>query len=232
MLTTLTLHGQVNDVNMYVVTSSPDADRAQPYHHGDLPNALIAAALDLAREGGPDAIVLREAARRVGVSATAAYRHFTALPQLVEAVTIASLGALAHAMEAELAQCEDVGDVQLQALQRMRAIGRGYVHFALAEPGLFATAFSGYHEGGHVEGETGASGRNAKQLLQWALDGLVEVGSLAPSDREAAATHAWAVVHGLSMLLLGPMQDLPPAEREAVIESTLDLVARGLLVRD
>jgi AcrR family transcriptional regulator len=213
------------------MTSSADADRPAPYHHGDLRNALIESALELAREGGPDAIVLREAARRVGVSATAAYRHFTALPEMVEAVTIASLGALARAMEAELARCEEVDDAQEQALQQLCAIGRGYVHFALTEPGLFATAFDGNHEVGHVQGETGASGRNAKQLLEWALDGLVEVGSLAPADREAATTNAWATVHGLSMLLLGPMREVPPAERAAIIDTTLDLVGRGLLIR-
>src|SRR6478735_8341640 len=141
------------------------AGPAQPYHHGDLRNALIAAAVELAREGGPDAIVLREAARRVGVSATAAYRHFTALPQLVEAVQRASLGALARSMEAELDRCGDGGDEQEQAWQRMRAIRRGYGHFAISEPGLFATAFNRKEGRGHVEGETDASKMNAQELL-------------------------------------------------------------------
>jgi len=45
-------------------------------------------------------------------------------------------------------------------------------------------------------------------------------------------THAWAVVHGLSLLLLGPLHDVPAGERDAMIESTLDLVGRGLLIRD
>ena len=49
--------------------------RRDRYHHGDLANALTLAATDLAREGGPEAVVLRQAARQVGVSATAAYRH-------------------------------------------------------------------------------------------------------------------------------------------------------------
>jgi AcrR family transcriptional regulator len=243
MLTTSTLQQEVHGVNMGGVTPSSPAPPT-PYHHGDLRNALVAAALDLAREGGPDAIVLREAARRVGVSPTAAYRHFAALPQLVEAVTVASLGALARAMEAELDRVdsaeqtgheqtgdEQSGDEQQRALQRMHAIGRGYVHFALAEPGLFATAFAHKEDVGHVEGETGASGRNAEELLEWALDGLVEAGSLAAEDRAVAAPHAWAVVHGLSMLLLGPRHDMAVDEREALIESSLDLVGRGLLIR-
>ena len=60
--------------------------RRSTYHHGDLANALAAAAAQLAREGGPDAVVLREAARRVGVSATAAYRHFASHNDLFEEV--------------------------------------------------------------------------------------------------------------------------------------------------
>ena len=56
------------------------------YHHGDLANALTAAATELARDGGPEAVVLREAARKVGVSATAAYRHFAGHGDLIHAV--------------------------------------------------------------------------------------------------------------------------------------------------
>ena len=56
------------------------------YHHGDLRRALVVAATALAREGGPEAVVLREVTRRVGVSANAAYRHFTDRDALLEAV--------------------------------------------------------------------------------------------------------------------------------------------------
>ncbi len=63
---------------------SPRAStRRAAYHHGDLPNALADAATDLARSGGPEAVVLREAARRVGVSAAAAYRHYASHCELL-----------------------------------------------------------------------------------------------------------------------------------------------------
>src|SRR3954469_10640740 len=119
-----------------------DANRQPPYHHGNLRQALVQAGTKLAREGGPSAIVLREAARRVGVSANAAYRHFSALPDLVEAVAFDALSALARSMEAELAKCRPSGDSGADAVARLDAVGRGYVHFALGEPGLFATAFA------------------------------------------------------------------------------------------
>ncbi len=76
------------------------------------------------------------------------------------------------------------------------------------------------------DGQPTASG-----LLQEALDGLVTAGLLAPEDRDSAVTMAWAAVHGLSTLLLGPLGAVPPAHREPLIEQTLALVCRGLTSR-
>lgn len=73
--------------------------RRDSYHHGDLRNALCDAATELARRGGPDAVVLREAARRVGVSATAAYRHFANHGDLMHAVKLRALDELADALQ-------------------------------------------------------------------------------------------------------------------------------------
>lgn len=78
--------------------------RPDRYHHGDLRNALVGAAITQAREGGPDAVVLREAARRVGVSAAAAYHHFGNRDELVEAVKQRSLALLTEQMHAALAE--------------------------------------------------------------------------------------------------------------------------------
>jgi AcrR family transcriptional regulator len=96
------------------------------YHHGDLTNALVEAAVSLARTGGPDRVVLREVARRAGVSATAAYRHFAGIDDLTRAVGRCALAELENAMSGA------GGDVP--------ELCRRYVRFALAEPGLFRTA--------------------------------------------------------------------------------------------
>ena len=61
---------------------------------------------------------------------------------------------------------------------------------------------------------------------------MVAADVMAVEDRGTAATNAWASVHGLSQLLLGPMAGLPPAEREALIDASLDLCGRGLIRRD
>src|SRR6187431_3001491 len=85
---------EVNNVNIPLMTTTERA----PYHHGDLRNALVGQATDLARSGGPDAVVLREAARRVGVSPSAAYRHFPSLEALMAAVSSRAREALGTAM--------------------------------------------------------------------------------------------------------------------------------------
>lgn len=244
----MNLPHEVHTVNIASVTAR-GAARHQPYHHGDLYRALVQAGTELAREGGPSAIVLREAARRVGVSANAAYRHFSALPDLIEAVAFAALSALARSMEAELAKCRPGGDAGRDAIDRLDAVGRGYVHFALSEPGLFATAFAppkwtaayageapvhaGDRPAPSTEGTPGLgdSGLMAYELLEQALDGMVNAGVLEPADRATAATNAWGAVHGLSMLLLGPMAGEATPAPEPLIDAYLDLVCRGLITR-
>jgi AcrR family transcriptional regulator len=183
--------------------------------------------VQLAREGGPGAIVLREVARRIGVSPNAAYRHFADLPELSDAVADAALAALADSMRRELSALDDTADPLLTLL----AVGRGYVHFALAEPGLFAAAFSRAKDHIDPDLETPDGQRTASGMLHDALDGLAAAGLLAPQDREPAVTMAWAAVHGLSTLLLGPLGAVPPADREPLIDATLALVCRGLTSR-
>jgi AcrR family transcriptional regulator len=103
---------------------------------------LLDAGIALAREGGPDAVVLREATRQAGVVPNAAYRHFTSRQELLQAVRAAALSALAIAMEAEHFKLR--GDPHSPEFARasLRAVGTGYLRFAHAEPGLFRTAFS------------------------------------------------------------------------------------------
>lgn len=195
-----------------------------PYHHGSLRTALVDAGVQLAREGGPGAIVLREVARRIGVSPNAAYRHFAALPDLSDAVAEAALAALADSMRRELADVAGCDDPILS----LRAVGRGYIHFALDEPGLFAAAFSRAKD--HIDPDHDAPDgrRSASGLLHDALDGLAAAGLLAPEDREAAVALAWSSVHGLSMLLLGPLAAVPAADRDTMIDAALGMVCRGI----
>jgi AcrR family transcriptional regulator len=203
------------------------------YHHGDLADALIAAATQLARDGGPEAVVLREAARNVGVSATAAYRHFTGHGDLIHAVKQSAQNDLAAAMRAELAMTAPAPDRPTQVLRQLRALGNAYLRFAVTEPGLFRTAFT--HTTNPREHATPAhtpaakAGSAASQLLTETLDELAAVGLLDPHRRGCAEIFTCSCAHGLAMLLLdGPLSALPADSQDDMIRHGLDAIQHAL----
>ncbi len=107
-----------------------DIPAPRPYRHGNLPNAMRAAARTLLDEAGPEGVGLREAARRVGVSATAAYRYFASKEDLLASVAAEGFRELAAALKA----AADSGDP-------VSGIGPAYVDFALKKRGLFRLMF-------------------------------------------------------------------------------------------
>jgi len=201
----------------------------QNYHHGDLRQALLAAGLDLAREGGPDAVVLREATRRVGVSPNAAYRHFADREALLAGVSDAALALLATAIDAHIAEIAP-GDAEAVARAQLRAVGTGYVAFAQDHPGLFRAAFfvpSDLSDPG-APARSGPSGRSPFVLLGDALDAFVATGIMPPERRPQAEFLAWSSVHGFAMLVIdGPLRSLPRAAVDAITQRVIDMVEAG-----
>ena len=208
------------------------------YHHGDLRAALIEAGTNLARDGGPQAIVLREVTRIVGVAPNSAYGHFATLPALKTAVSEKARGVMGEAMKTRIdaAVATEPAHAGEAAKRYLREVGRAYVRFALAEPGLFRTAMGGDPTGLRVPGAfrdapttTDDDKPLPKLFLLGALTRLVEAGCLPPGETAKAVTASWATVHGLSIMLL----DLfPPAahpeEADKMIDDALDVLIAGL----
>src|SRR5258707_6827318 len=96
------------------------------FRHGDLRRALLEAGIELARDGGPQAVVLREATRRAGVAPNAAYRHFSSHGDLLKAVRAAALSSLALAIEIEIAGVRRGKRPAETARASLRAVGTGY----------------------------------------------------------------------------------------------------------
>ena len=190
--------------------------RAHPhgsYRHGDLRRALLEAGVALARAGGPEAVVLREATRQAGVTPNAAYRHFANHQALLHEVRSAALAERARAS--------------------LRAVGTGYLRFAQAETGLFRTAFGPSEDmaaGMAPDPErAGAGGLNPFQLLGAALDLWVDAGLMPPERRPGAEFLAWSAVHGLAMLVVaGPLGAVVGPQLPQVGQRLLDMVEKGL----
>lgn len=157
------------------------------YHHGDLRAALIEVGLRLLAERAAEDVSLREMAREVGVSATSVYRHFPDKSALMRALAGEGLERLAVAQQAAAQGHEGAAS--------FAATGRAYVRFALAHPALFRLIFSASapsQAGGEVEA--------LRMLRAHAAEvSATEAGS---GESEHAALRAWALVHGLAMLML------------------------------
>jgi AcrR family transcriptional regulator len=187
------------------------------YHHGDLPRALVGAAMELLEEGGAAELSLRAAARRAGVSTAAPYRHFadrTALLSEVAAVGYRELAADLAAAHPAPTKPEDLA-----------AIAVAYVRFALARPGLFRVMFAEQCDSTSVERVA------AVEAIQGYLNAIVQ--QVFPgADQEAMAIAVWGLVHGLAFLHLDGKFDTSSddgvADRvRAAVLATLTAAASG-----
>lgn len=198
----------------------------RPYHHGDLRDALIAAGLDLTRAGGPAALTVRAATRRAGVSPNAAYRHFADRAALLQAVRFA----IQQRMAAGMGTMDQEADTTETGIAMLRAVGLGYIRFALTEPGWFSVAFFGEGDAQRAFGDTAWPAPFV--ALETALDALVTTASLAPADREGAEWPCFAAVHGFAELALrGPLRGKDTDSLMTLAERTVDTTIAGLLGR-
>jgi AcrR family transcriptional regulator len=197
---------------------------------------LVAAGLELARTGGPDAVVLREATRMVGVVPNAAYRHFADRDELLAAVCTAAMRELAARMAAGVARVRGKYGDPAAARRRLQAIGVAYLEFAHEEPGLFATAFAlpqrhayGAPDGGSGGAQADGQERMPLDQLRAALDELADAGVLDRRRRDGIEYPIWSAVHGLAVLTgAGPLRDLPEASRRHLEELTFAFIEEGL----
>ncbi|MFD0902505.1 TetR/AcrR family transcriptional regulator [Actinomadura sediminis] len=188
------------------------------YHHGDLRSALLDAAEALVRERGADGWSLREASARVGVSPSAAYHHFASREALVRALSARVLTQLAERMNAP-----DPAPAHTEH-DRLVAIGRTYVTWAVEDPAVFRLA--------HGTGSPGPDldvSPHPHDVLDAELDRLVNAGVLPPASRPGAEFVVWAAVHGLAALLTeGSMALNGPDAIDHQVERVVRTVLSGL----
>lgn len=168
---------------------------SRPYHHGDLPAALMSAAERILERDGIQALTLRAAARAAGVSHAAPASHFGDLTGLLS--ELAALGyrrfgrAVSEAMEA-------AGE---DPRARMKAMGRAYVGFARKHPGLFALMYRSERLDPARPALRDAIAE-ARGSLRAAASARAQQQPLTPLQAAAESAALWALVHGFAVLLI------------------------------
>lgn len=198
-------------------------DARKPYHHGNLRQALVEAALALIEEKGPLGFTLAEAARAAGVSAAAPYRHYRNRDDLVEEVALQGFTMFAERLE----RAFDAG--RPSALTAFSAAGRAYLDFARASPGHYMAMFeSGVSIVGNPDLAMAAD--RAMSVLVAASERLsahLPLGRRPPATM--VANHVWALSHGVVELFArGQPGARAPYSAEEMLESGTGIYLRGL----
>jgi AcrR family transcriptional regulator len=201
-----------------------DGGGPRGYHHGNLKEALLRAALELIAQKGPAGFTFAEAARWAGVSAAAPYRHFRDRDELLASVALRGF----ERFELVLARAWDDGKPEpLAALDRL---GKAYLEFARSEPAYYSAMF----EAGiplATSAELREAGDRAFAVLRSAADRIcaLMLGPLRPPAL-MVALHIWAMSHGVASLFgRGDSGRRPlPMTPEELLEAGVLVYLRGL----
>jgi AcrR family transcriptional regulator len=180
-------------------TRTEKRDRAAPkkpssYHHGALRSALIHAARDILESQGYEALTLRAAARRVGVSQAAPYNHFADKAALLAAIAAQGFNEFAAAMRQEM---DAIADPQA----RLNASGIAYVAFATSNPGLFKLMLGSSVLKVSDDPDLDAARTSAYEVLQTAVHFLHVSEPCRARDEPLESLRSWALVHGLATMI-------------------------------
>ncbi|MDE5455108.1 TetR family transcriptional regulator [Bradyrhizobium sp. CSA112] len=205
------------------------APAPKPYHHGDLRRVLIDAALQLVGEGGADAVSVREAARRAGVSPGAPFRHFPSRDALMQAVAEEAQRRFRAEIEAALA-----GAAPGDPLGRFRCLGLAYLRWAMRNPTHFEIISSRRlfdHD------RAAAISRDNAELIVLTEQTLAEAfaaGQLRQVDLRQVQIAGRALVYGFARMNIDghfPRWGVAAPEAERTAEAILDLFIEGIASR-
>jgi AcrR family transcriptional regulator len=209
---------------------SKDGDRGggRGYHHGNLKDALIEAALDLIGKKGPAGFTFAEAARWAGVSAAAPYRHFRDRDELIANVALRGFELFGIALE------KAWNEGRPDPLSAFENVGKAYLQFAREEPAYYSAMFESGVALDRIP-ELRTAGERAFAVLRTASEKLIE-GKPAKSRPPALmmGLHIWALSHGIASLFGrgdAARRSLPMSAEE-LLEAGVLIYLEGLGLRD
>jgi AcrR family transcriptional regulator len=193
------------------------------YHHGNLRQALVDAALVLIEEKGPTGFTLSEAAKNAGVTPAAVYRHFEGREDL-----IAECALQGHAIFSDLMEYA-FDKAKPTALAAFEATGRAYLAFARRHPGHYMAMFESGISTNRTP-ELAAASAKSRHVLEHAAAALSR--HIPPEKRPPPAmfsAHIWALSHGVVELFArGKPGANTPLPAEDLLEAGIGIYLRGL----
>ena len=218
--------GNVNTFNM--TWNRDEGPPPRGYHHGNLKETLIRAALDLIARKGPSGFTFAEAARFAGVSPAAPYRHFRDRDELLANVALRGFALF------EVALTRAWNEGQPNAFAAFERMGRAYLEFARTEPAYYSAMF----EAGvplDVNHELREAGERAFAAIRVAAERLVmQIPAAKRPPALMVALHVWAMAHGIASLFgRGDAGRRPvPMSPEELLEAGVLVYLRGLGLPD
>jgi AcrR family transcriptional regulator len=194
------------------------------YHHGNLREALLDAALELIAAKGPAGLAIAEAARLAGVSPAAPYRHFRDADALIAEVAVRGFERFAEALT------HAWNDGKPEPIRAFESLGRAYLAFARREPAYYAAMFEA-RIAAEAHPNLQAAGDRAFAVLRDASEHLI--ADLPPHARPPAlmmALHIWSMAHGIASLFVraDPSRRKLPMSPEDLLEAGVLLYLQSL----
>ncbi|MBX9454531.1 MAG: TetR/AcrR family transcriptional regulator [Rhizobium sp.] len=170
--------------------------RKTTYHHGDLRNALLHAALIMVEETGLEQLSMRRIAASVGVSHAAPEHHFPSMRHLYNAMAIWGFETFVRTIGEQLARAPDEG------AEMLRAARRGYIQFASEHPHVLRLMFNSGLLDWTAEALCGAADAAWRQLLDLSAPAAAHLGLKTEQEQRALAGLVWSQIHGEAHLLI------------------------------
>jgi AcrR family transcriptional regulator len=170
----------------------------ETYHHGDLKNALIQAALEIVAAEGVYGLTLRKAARRAGVSHNAPYAHFADKQALIAAIVLEGHKKIQTILEAVVAQYPN------DPLKQLANLAWAYVQFGIESPAHYKMTFSGLLENEKKYPAFVDLSKNNLYLISKIVADCQAAGVLVTGSQDMGLTalSAWGLIHGLVSLMI------------------------------
>jgi len=204
---------------MAVAGARPRRKPRDRYHHGDLRRALLDEALRTIQQDGVEALTLRTIGVRLGVSRTALYRHFTDKRALLSSVATEGFRLLTERL---------LNAWKAGGIRGFNAMGVAYIRFAMGNPSHYRVMFGGFVDDGPRDDDLMRESTAAFQALVDAIVALQQEGAVRKDDALQLAQFIWAVVHGVSMLIIDGQLAHQRAPIDDLIQFAVERINTGV----